>query len=334
MDQQDNSLNLTDAPPTRPASRLIKSVFGYLFAAVCLVWVFHDIHVERLLEHIAVILSYLCQGWRWRLLLKPVGDVSVLRATQAIYIGLFTNEVMPMRFGELVRAYLVSRWVSARFVAIIPSMAVERLFDGVWLGVAIGLTTMFVPLPKDLIEAGDILGMIVLIATGLFVYAVFRKQKAPAEQTTQQSSGWKPLQIIRSFIEHLASGLRDIGTSRSVYLAFGLSLLFLALQALAFWLILWGYGLRLSFWVGFVVLLIVHLGTAIPNAPANVGTYQFFCVVGLTLFGVEKTLATGFSVVVFLLLTVPLWIIGFFALSRSGMTLSTIRNEINKLMVH
>jgi hypothetical protein len=81
-------------------------------------------------------------------------------------------------------------------------------------------------------------------------------------------------------------------------------------------------------------LLIVHLGTAIPNAPANVGTYQFFCVVGLTLFGVEKTLATGFSVVVFLLLTVPLWIIGFFALSRSGMTLSTIRNEINKLMVH
>jgi len=75
----------------------------------------------------------------------------------------------------------------------------------------------------------------------------------------------------------------------------------------------------------------VHLGTAIPNAPANVGTYQFFTVVGLTLFGVEKTLASGFSVVVFVLLTAPLWVIGILALNRSGMTLTEIRNEINRL---
>lgn len=346
MDQQDSSLNLSDAQPTKRASRVTKAIFGYLVAAACLVWVFHDVHVERLLDHIVAInwgwvalaivfdiLSYVCQGWRWRLLLHPVGEVSLLRATQAIYAGLFTNEVIPLRFGELVRAYLISRWISARFVAILPSMAVERLFDGVWLALAIGLTAMVVPLPKDLIRAGDILGILVLVATGLFVYAVFRRQKAPAEHAAQHPSGWKPLQIIRSFIEHLTSGLQDISTSRSVYLAFGLSLLFLVLQALAFWLIMRAYGLGLSFWIGSVVLLIVHLGTAIPNAPANVGTYQFFCVVGLTLFGVDKTLATGFSVVVFVLLTVPLWVIGFLALSRSGMTVSTVPDEVSRIRV-
>ncbi|MCS6816870.1 MAG: flippase-like domain-containing protein [Blastocatellia bacterium] len=346
MGQQDSSLNLSDAQPTKRASWLTKAIFGCLVAAACLVWVFHDVHVERLLDHIVAInwgwvalaivfdiLSYVCQGWRWQLLLKPVGDVSVLRATQAIYAGLFTNEVLPMRFGELVRAYLISRWISARFVAILPSMAVERLFDGVWLGGAIGLTALFVPLPKDLIEAADILGVVVLIATGLFVYAVFRKPKAPTEATIRSSGSWRSPQIIKSFTDHLVSGLQAIGTSRFVYLAFGLSLLFLTLQAFAFWLIMRAYGLPLSFWVGFVVLLIVHLGTAVPNAPANVGTYQFFTVVGLTLFGVEKTLAAGFSVVAFVVLTIPLWIIGFLALSRSGMMLSTIRSEVSKLTV-
>jgi len=56
------------------------------------------------------------------------------------------------------------------------------------------------------------------------------------------------------------------------------------------------YGLGLSFWVGAAVFLILHFGTALPNAPSNVGTYQFFTVLGLTLFGIDKTTATGFSV--------------------------------------
>ncbi len=91
-------------------------------------------------------------------------------------------------------------------------------------------------------------------------------------------------------------------------------------------------GLDLSLWAGAVVLLVVHIGTAIPNAPSNVGTYQFFCVVGLELFGIDKTLATGFSVVVFIVLTIPLWVLGLLAVSRSGMTLSFIRSEIGKIM--
>jgi hypothetical protein len=64
-----------------------------------------------------------------------------------------------------------------------------------------------------------------------------------------------------------------------------------------------------------------------------VGTYQFFCVVGLTLFGVEKTLATGFSLIVFAVLTVPLWVIGLLALGLSGQTLSEIREEVSHKLI-
>ena len=87
----------------------------------------------------------------------------------------------------------------------------------------------------------------------------------------------------------------------------------------------------LPLWVGVVVFFIVHLGTAVPNAPANVGSYQFFTALGLTLFGVDKAAAAGFSIVVFLVLTVPLWIIGFIALTASGMSLKRVRLEISEL---
>jgi hypothetical protein len=83
--------------------------------------------------------------------------------------------------------------------------------------------------------------------------------------------------------------------------------------------------LGLPFSAGMIILLVVRLGTALPNAPANVGSFQFFCVLALSLFGVEKSVAAGFSIIYFLALTVPLWIFGLLAISRSGIALSRIR---------
>ena len=102
-------------------------------------------------------------------------------------------------------------------------------------------------------------------------------------------------------------------------------------QALAFWLVMRGCGLRFSFWIGAAVYLIVHLGTAVPNAPANVGSYQFFTVVGLALFGVDKATATAFSLVVFALLTLPLLLLGFVAISASGTSFGKLRQEVQQL---
>lgn len=344
MDKPDASLNTAVTSSPKPSRRFIQQAFGYLLAAACLVWVIYDIRPGELVQSLTNIqwrwvalaiffdiASYVCQGWRWQLLLRPVGDIRVLHTTHAIYVGLFTNEVLPMRFGELVRSYLVSRWIPTRFSSVIPSLIVERFFDGVWLAVLIGVTAMFVPLPKELLKAGDTLGAIVLAATALFLYVVYRKRDEATERPAKGAGGWKPFRLLKSFLAGLEKGIRAIGFSKPFYAAFAVSLIFLLGQILAFWLIMLAYGLWFSFWIGTVVLLIVHLGTAIPNAPANVGTYQFFVVVGLTLFGVDKTLAAGFSFVVFFLLTVPLWIIGSFALSRTGMNLSSIRREIARL---
>jgi uncharacterized protein (TIRG00374 family) len=321
-----------------------RNIFGYLLAAACLVWAFHGIHFERLVDHIAQInwwwvalgvffdiLSYVFLGLRWHLLLRPVGHVSVLKSTQAIYAGLFLNEVFPMRLGEFARAYLVSLWLRVEFVRIIPSMALERLTEGIWLAAGIGLTAIFVPLPHNLVRSFDILGIIVLGATVLFVFIIIRGKKMSEKRTIPRRPRSRILQSVASLIGRLGGGFRDIGISPALYGAFFCTLGMIGCQAVSFWLIMWAYGIKFIFWVGAAVFLIVLFGTAIPNAPANVGTYQFFCVLGLTIFGVDKTLAAGFSIVVFIILTLPLIGIGFFALGQSGVTLAAIKSKIKNL---
>jgi len=328
----------------RSFRKAIQVGVAYLIAAAGLAWVFHDADwttLARSIVHLnwwwvtlgvfSDILSYASQGYRWHLLLKPLGEIGTLRATQAVYSGLFVNEILPMRIGEIARAYLVSLWMKKDIVAVIPSMALERLFEGIWLAAGMGVIAIFVPLPRNLLRAGDIFGLAVLVVTGAVLYLTLRKKREGAAEKAKKTFRWKPLQRLLSVPGRLEGGLRTIGISRYSVTAFFVSLLLYVFQALAFWFIMKAYGLHLSIWVGAAVFLIVHFGTALPNTPANIGTYQLFCVLGLTLFRVEKTAAAGFSIVVFVLLTIPLWVIGFFALGQSGLTLSAIKDRLKNL---
>jgi uncharacterized protein (TIRG00374 family) len=131
-----------------------------------------------------------------------------------------------------------------------------------------------------------------------------------------------------SFFERLGDGIRSIGFTRVLLGALLISAAMFTLQAASLWLLARAYGLEVSFAVGAAVFFITLFGTAVPVAPASIGTYQFFCVVALTLFGVERTAASGFSIVAYAILNVPLVVLGFFALSRCGMTLAAIKEKV------
>jgi uncharacterized protein (TIRG00374 family) len=332
-------------PPSPRPSRglaLLKKVLGYLFAAACLVWVFHDIDFNEFTAHLTTIawwgvalgiacdiLSYLCQGYRWKMLLRATGELPVIRATQAIYVGLFTNEIVPLRVGEIIRMFLVSRWLRVEFMAILPSYMVERMLDGIWLAIAVGLAALFVPLPHDLIVGEEVLGVIILVLTAAFAIAVVRKGKTLGERAP--ATGKRRFGFLSRLVTEMAGGLAKIGLSRDFLRAALGSSGILVFQMLAFWLIMVAMGIPLTVWQGAVALLIVHMGTAIPNAPSNVGSYQFFTVVALALFRVDKTTAASFSVVAFVLLTIPLWLIGIVAVRKTGMSFSALRAEAAKL---
>ncbi len=319
--------------------------FGaYLLAFLCLFLVFYDARIGVIIEQMgairwrwmlaAVILEicvYILEGLQWQLLLKPQGRITWYKAMQAIYVGLFANEILPLRAGEVARAYLVSRWLKSSFVAILPSIMLQRFMDGIWLIIALGITAILVDLPKNLVQAADIFGVALLGATILLVFLIFRREKKLERGSVETRYHWKLLQYFASVIQRIAAGIRTIGTSGSFYAAFGVAFFVLFFQVLSFWLMMLAYGITVSVWVGAAVLFIVLLGTAIPNAPANLGTFQFFAVLGLSLFEVDKTTATGFSVISFSLITALFLILGFFAVSMSGIHFKQIKDDIATL---
>jgi hypothetical protein len=319
------------------------TIAGYVLAFACLFWVFRDFDLAGLLRRVekmdpswivaallCYVLSYVCQGVRWQLLLRPLSTVTVLSTTQAIYAGLFVNDVLPLRLGEVARAALISRWTALKLRSIIASILIERLCDGFWLAVGVVAVMILVPLPRKLIEAGDVFAIAILVALIAFSFLLFTARTKWAKSVTPQSSD-TPRPLITMFITLLRGALldlRNVSYGLNAVLACIFSLTMLQLQGLSLWFVMRAYGLHVPVAAGLVVFLIMHLGTMVPAAPANVGTYQFFTVLGLTLFGVDKTTAVGFSLVAFGILNIPLLMIGFWAFASSGLTLLEVRSGV------
>jgi uncharacterized protein (TIRG00374 family) len=318
--------------------KALRTVIVYGIAVLCLAWVLHGVRFDELwrrmrglqLQWIPValsldILSTISHGLRWKLLLRPAGAVTLMQTSQAIYAGLFVNHILPMRTGEFVRGYLVSRRMGEPFTAVLPSMIMERVSDGSLFVLALALCSLFVPLPQRVANAGVIVGSVLLLAiVVLLVLSFVRKdRRASAFPHNGRRGRWGGR--LSTFLDRFAGGLRSIWASPGLPSALAVSLLVMVLQALSFWSIMHAYGIRVSLWVPTVVLIIVRLGTAVPNAPANLGPYQFFCVIALALFSIDKTTATGFAIVMSIILAVPILTLGLTAFVKSGLSVSALR---------
>jgi uncharacterized membrane protein YbhN (UPF0104 family) len=230
--------------------------------------------------------SYLLQALRWRTLL---GDVSLSETTKAVYAGLFLNEVVPLRPGEAVRAWWMSRHLRRSLLAIAPTILTERLMDGLWLAAALLVLLSLAPLPPSVSYAGwafiAFVGILLLLS---------------------------PLLANRvRFVRQVHSSLANLA-------ALAASGAFLAAQGFAFWAVTRASHLSVGVAGAFAVMLIVRLGTMFPLAPANLGAHQLSSVLALTMLGVPRPAAAAFSIVVFVVLTAPLLTIGFLVCATAG----------------
>jgi glycosyltransferase 2 family protein len=319
-----------------PPSRVPKLV-GYGLAVAALVWVLHDFHLVQALHELANVklkwmllgmgfdvLSYGVQGVRWTLLLNPFGKVRLTRAVRAVYAGLFANAIFPLRPGELLRSYLLSESEGITLGRVLGSVGVERLVDLVIATAALAIVSLHGDLPRRYGRVADTLGIVTLVLLTIVVLLILYLElklgnRQPPEGEPRRFTG----KVMAALI-----GLHAMGTAPSFYSAVLASVLMPFCQVVGLWAMMKSYGLNLPFLAAIVVLIVINLGVSLPNAPANIGSYQFFCVVGLNVFLVEKTSATAFSFFAFFALTLPIMLLGFAALLRSGMSLQSVREQV------
>ena len=284
----------------------IRGVIGILIGAVFF-WLALR---QTSLEQVRTILSKSNLGWlfvalgfyasaffvrvsRWRILLRDVKTLSFNSVGILLLVGYAANNILPARLGELFRADFAGRRYSLSRSAIIGSIFVERVLDGLVLVLCLVLGRLFI---SEQAVLSSLTAVSALLFTSIFI----------ALWLLSRGSGldwfacWSP--AITSRIQSFRKGLlvmRGPGLSRVV----NLSLIVWCLEGTAIWSVLKAVDISLGWQEMLSVVGVTTLSTLIPSAPGFVGTYQYACAFTVSLFGYEpgRGVAAATAVQIFLL---------------------------------
>src|SRR4029453_12803219 len=81
-------------------------------------------------------ITHLLRCWRWAYLLRPIGVTLPWRQLLAISsIGFMAIQALPVGLGGVVRPYFVVRTGQSRMSAVLGTVAVERVVDGLLISI-------------------------------------------------------------------------------------------------------------------------------------------------------------------------------------------------------
>ena len=261
---------------------------------------------------------YLLHGWRWKLMLRPIAQVPFLQTLEAIYVGLFTNEVFPLRAGELIRCFLLSKSTELPLSVTFASALIERLFDGVWLITFFLFCLRLHRMPRVLVSGGYVLAVLLVLLAAVLGYAMYARK-----QSLDLVFGISWPKWFNTLIEDL----HLIGHSRYLYFSFFVSGLYLSAQMLPIYAFVRAYNLHVPWTASFMAMVLLRLSSVIPQAPGNIGSFHWVAARSLMMFGVDNQLARRFTIVLWAGVTVPLIVIGFIAVTMEGINMSHLHRD-------
>jgi len=238
-----------------------------------------------LLSGVAFLLAWSFRGMRWKLFVNPIGKLSILKAIQLYQVGVFSNFLLPVRGGEVVKCFLLKRSAGIAVSKSLSTVAMDKALD---LMPALFIMAI-VPLLG--IQMDIKLWVVLAFVSGILVsllcfVALAAWKRAAAIGLLQKLTGLLP-QAIASKIAGFATGFVDallMGARQPrIFLpAILLTCVAVICDGLFAMLAFWTIGFPISFGTAIFGYAVYNMFYILPTPPGQVGSNE---AVGLLVFG-------------------------------------------------
>ncbi|MBA3540321.1 MAG: flippase-like domain-containing protein, partial [Deltaproteobacteria bacterium] len=236
------------------------------------------------------VIVHFCRSVRWNNLLAPLGVRVPLGPLLAISsVGFMAILALPVRLGEFVRPGLIRKHgVSAS--GALGTVAVERIVDGLMISLFVfgaffaarGPTAPGWMMPT----AYGALG--VFSAALVFLVFAMRWPEKTVRFCLKMSLLTKLSPRIATVIEikllDMIRGFTVLRDRKNLAIFVAWSLVYWTANGLGVWVLAQAFGLPLSVLGGLATMGLVGVGISLPNSPGLVGQFQWFTLLGLSIY--------------------------------------------------
>jgi uncharacterized protein (TIRG00374 family) len=233
-------------------------------------------------------LDIVLRGLRWRTLLGPIAVLPRGTVLAHLLIGYLANSALPVRLGELVRAFSLGDREGISRSAVVGTVVVERFIDLGVLAIATFIGVAFVASASGFLLAAvtglaiGLGGLAIVLAMGRFGPHARWLDRVPAGR-------------VRSTLHGLINGVSVLRSGGVLAQSIVLSAVAWAVTGLAFSSAASAVGLSLSIPEALLFAAAVNLATAIPAGPGYLGTFELAAISVSAAMGISPItgLATG-----------------------------------------
>ena len=289
---------------------------------------------------------------RWQFLLSPVSRIPVARLFPVVTVGYMANNLLPVRLGEVARAYYLSRREGLSTSTGLATVIVERIYDGLTLLFLVALAVPFL-IFGGLVEGSGttsevtwavVGGITALVFIAAIVMLTLIALKPGFSGFIERLANLLPKPLrpkARELISLFVEGLSVLRAPRRHLGLFLLSLPVWLLEGSMYLVVALSFDLPNYFEPAAMVIPVVilvtavsNLATSIPSSPGSLGTFEAPAVAALALVGLGGGVSGGegvagaYAVVVHLTALLPVTLLGLLYLPFGNISLSRlIRRE-------
>ncbi|MEE9277254.1 MAG: lysylphosphatidylglycerol synthase transmembrane domain-containing protein [Dehalococcoidia bacterium] len=287
---------------------------------------FRDANVLLILLALAVYFAgtYM-RAVRWHYLMQPIKPVPPHKLYPIVAIGYATNNVLPFRTGEIVRAHVLNRRHGVSRTAGLSNIFIERVFDGLMLTVflCVGVAASLVGF-QGMRYAGDLLlAAMAFLAFGVsaafaLLYATAKYPDA-AERVVRRVTARLP--VLRRFdsgwVQSVTTGLAPAKDKRIFVAGLWTSAVAWGLEAFMYFLVGEAFGLDQPFPVYLLIAAAANIIITAPSTSGGVGPFEWAAKEVLLIFLVAENaeeVAIAYAASLHGLVLIPMTVLGLLLL--------------------
>jgi uncharacterized protein (TIRG00374 family) len=256
---------------------------------------------------------------RWRAMFPRAERPGFAATFWALVLGLFANNVLPARLGEIARMAALARETGLRRTQVLTTIAVERVFDLAALGLIAAVTLPLAP-------SGS-LRRNLTIAT-IVIFAAFAILLAALTSSRVRALGVRVIRRIpvlggargERTIGSLRAGIDSLRDTRTLVIVLAWSLASWSSLALSNYFVLSMFDTGAPWHAAVISLLATNLAMVVPSSAASIGVFEVAARASLTLYGVPAALALSFALLLHAVNVIPTLPLGGVALARVGLS--------------